>query len=177
MHSVVKDGLTFLCVASDKAGTITPFTLLDDVVERFSASYGRGYELPSIAIPYGMNEFSRVLAERAKYYSCNPADNSLSQTQTELEETRKVLTLSLERLLEREERLDNLANGTDRLNLSATEFQQRTMELRRELRWRNIKMVFMLIMVLFMGAYLLIGLACGFPDWNRCRDINNRTWK
>lgn len=48
-------------MAEESAGRRIPFAFLEDVIERFEAMYGTA---PSNIVPYGMNEFSRVLAQR-----------------------------------------------------------------------------------------------------------------
>lgn len=53
------DGITYLCMADEESGKRIPFAFLEDIKNRFRATYGdRG----KTAIAYGMNtDFSRVL--------------------------------------------------------------------------------------------------------------------
>jgi hypothetical protein len=55
----VDDGITYLCMADEESGKRIPFAFLEDIKNRFRATYGdRG----KTAIAYGMNtDFSRVL--------------------------------------------------------------------------------------------------------------------
>lgn len=51
-------------MAEEAAGRRIPFAFLEDIVERFEAMYGPN---PTNIVPYGMNEFSRVLGQRTVY--------------------------------------------------------------------------------------------------------------
>jgi vesicle-associated membrane protein 7 len=58
-HYIVDDGITYLCLADEEFGRRIAFAFLEDVRNRFKATYGdRG----KTALAYGMNaDFSRVL--------------------------------------------------------------------------------------------------------------------
>lgn len=58
-HYIVDDGITYLCMADEEFGRRIPFAFLEDIKNRFRATYGdRG----KAAHAYAMNtDFSRVL--------------------------------------------------------------------------------------------------------------------
>ena len=63
-HYVVENKITFLCMADEGSKRRVPFAFLDDVKNRFFATYGdRG----QTAIAFGMNEdFGRTLRKQAR---------------------------------------------------------------------------------------------------------------
>lgn len=61
-HYICEDGLTYMCMADDSFGRRTPFAFLQDIKEKFLATYDRESALN--APIYGMNEFSKVIAKQ-----------------------------------------------------------------------------------------------------------------
>lgn len=59
------DGITYLCLTDSESGTRIPAAFLEDIKNRFRATYGdRG----KTAIAYGMNtDFSRILQNQMVY--------------------------------------------------------------------------------------------------------------
>ncbi|KAF9901696.1 Vesicle-associated membrane protein [Lobosporangium transversale] len=64
-HYICEDGLTYMCMADDSFGRRIPFAFLQDIKEKFLAQYGREQALSSTT-PYGMNEFSKIIAKQMK---------------------------------------------------------------------------------------------------------------
>lgn len=61
-HIMLVDGLTYLCMADEEFGRRVPFTFLEDIKNRFSATYG---DKGKTALAYAMNEdFSVVLMKQ-----------------------------------------------------------------------------------------------------------------
>ena len=60
-HYVVKDKIVYLCISENISSRSVPFLFLEDVIKKFRSSYGPE---PSNVIPYGYNEFTRVLGDR-----------------------------------------------------------------------------------------------------------------
>lgn len=61
-HYISEDGITYMCMADDSFGRRIPFAFLEDVKSKFLNTYGKDRALQSP--PYGLNEFSRVLAKQ-----------------------------------------------------------------------------------------------------------------
>jgi len=73
-HYQVADGITYMCLADDKAKRSIPFQFLADVKDRFTAAYR---DRARTAIAFAMNaEFSRVLSERMVSGRCLCWDRS-----------------------------------------------------------------------------------------------------
>lgn len=52
-----------MCMADNSFGRRIPFAFLQDVKEKFLSTYGKDRIL-NARTPYGLNEFSRVLAKQ-----------------------------------------------------------------------------------------------------------------
>ncbi|CAI2182429.1 3431_t:CDS:2 [Funneliformis geosporum] len=127
-HYICEDGLTYMCMADDTFGRRIPFSFLQDIKERFLAAYPK--ERANTALPYGMNEFSKVIAKRMEYFSNNPNADKIKQVHGEIEQVRDVMVHNIERVLERGERIELLVDKTDTLNQRAFAFKKRSTALR-----------------------------------------------
>ncbi|KAG0356452.1 Vesicle-associated membrane protein [Podila minutissima] len=154
-HYICEDGLTYMCMADDSFGRRIPFAFLQDIKERFLADYSRERALSSV-VPYGMNEFSKTIAKQM-------------QVQGEIEQVKDVMVHNIERVLERGERIELLVDKTDNLNQQAFAFKKRSTALKRNMWWKNVKLMVLLVVVLIALVYLIIGAACGLPTWSTCR--------
>ncbi|CAG8564957.1 690_t:CDS:2 [Funneliformis caledonium] len=161
-HYICEDGLTYMCMADDTFGRRIPFSFLQDIKERFLATYSK--ERANTALPYGMNEFSKVIAKQMEYFSNDPSADKIKQVHGEIEQVRDVMVHNIERVLERGERIELLVDKTDTLNQRAFAFKKRSTALRRSMWWKNTKLMILLGFVIVLLIYFVISLACGFPS-------------
>ncbi|CAO3564257.1 unnamed protein product [Mortierella alpina] len=166
-HYICEDGVTYMCMADDTFGRRIPFAFLLDIKGRFLAHYGR--ERAMVALPYGMNEFSKTIAKQMEYFSTNPNADRIKQVQGEIEQVKDVMVHNIERVLERGERIELLVDKTDNLNQQAFAFKKRSTALKRTMWWKNTKLTIILGGVVVFLIYLIICGACGFPFWSNCR--------
>lgn len=94
--------------------------------------------------------------------------DAISNVQNEIDNVRDIMTENIERVLERGERIDLLVDKTDRLGGSAHEFRVRSKGLRRQMWWKNVKLMALLIVVVIFLIYLFVGFGCGLPGWSNC---------
>ncbi|GBC07780.1 hypothetical protein RclHR1_07690014 [Rhizophagus clarus] len=169
-HYICEDGLTYLCMADDSFGRRIPFAFLQDIKEKFLANYSK--DRANTALPYGMNEFAKVIEKQMKYFSNNPDVDKIKQVHGEVEQVKDVMVTNIERVLARGERIELLVNKTDNLNQQAFAFRKRSTALRRSMWWKNTKLMILLGFVIILLIYFIISSACGFPAWNACRGGN-----
>ena len=138
-HYSVDDQIIYLCMADEEFGRRIPFTFLDDIKDRFRATYGdRG----KTALAYAMNEdFSRVLKSVMDYYSNNPNADRINKLKGEVDEVKSVMVQNIERVLERGERIELLVDKTENLSQSAFKFKKSSTALKRSMWWKNIKLL------------------------------------
>ncbi|RKO93578.1 hypothetical protein BDK51DRAFT_31536 [Blyttiomyces helicus] len=60
-HYIQRNNIIYLCLADDTFGRRIPFTFLEDMSRRFEGLYG---ERAQTAIAYGLNEYSKTIAEQ-----------------------------------------------------------------------------------------------------------------
>jgi len=165
-HYIVDDGITYLCMADEEFGRRIPFAFLDDIKNRFRATYGdRG----KTAIAYGMNtDFSRVLQNQMDYYSNNPGADRITRVRGEIDEVKSVMVHSIEKVLERGERIELLVDKTENLNQSAFKFKTGSTQLKHSMWWKNVKLMIILGVVIAVVIFFIVAMACGGFTFPKC---------
>lgn len=164
------DGLTFLCVARADLGRRIPFGFLSTLRADFLAGFPAGSTSFGALPPYGCASFNSALRQLMAHQGSTEAGqrDALAAARREVDGAREVMTESIERVLERGERIDTLVDKTGRLGGNARDFRVRSRGLSRRMWWKNVKLMVILALVLLLLAYLLVGMGCGLPAWGRC---------
>jgi len=158
-HILVEEGLTFLCMADEEFGRRIPFAFLDDIKNRFIATYGnRGRS----ALAYAMNEeFSRVLQKQMEYYSNNPNADKVTRVKEDLDNVKSVMVQNIEKVLDRGERIELLVDKTENLNAAAVKFKKQSTQLKKRMWWKNVKLYLIVGVVLVIIILIIVSMACG----------------
>ncbi|PHH63647.1 hypothetical protein CDD81_5628 [Ophiocordyceps australis] len=144
-------GLTFLTVADASLGRRAPFAFLLEARSRFLAHFSPDStdfaDLPN----YGAASFNADLRNlMGEYATPGREDDAIGNAKREIDDVRGIMTKNIESLLERGERLDLLVDKTDRLGGSAREFRVRSRGLKRQMWWKNVKLMALLALVLVL---------------------------
>lgn len=171
-HYIVDDGITYLCLADEEFGRRVPFAFLEDIKNRFKATYGdRGKS----ALAYGMNaDFSRVLQNQMDYYSNNPNADKINRVRGEIDEVKSVMVHNIEKVLERGERIELLVDRTENLNQTAFKFKKQSTQLKRAMWWKNVKIMIILAFVVLVIIYFIVAMACGGLAFQKCVEAGKK---
>ncbi|CAI9289840.1 unnamed protein product [Lactuca saligna] len=135
-HILRSDSLTFLCMANDTLERRIPFSYLEDIEMRFMKNYGK---VASHAPAYAMNdEFSRVLHQQMEFFSSNHSAVTLNRVKNEVH---TIMVNSIEKILERGNRLELLVDKTATMQDSAFQFKKQSQRLHRALWMKNVKLL------------------------------------
>ncbi|XP_010419334.1 PREDICTED: vesicle-associated membrane protein 712-like, partial [Camelina sativa] len=139
-----------------------PFSFLEDIHERFVRTYGRAIHSDS-AQAYAMNdEFSRVLSQQIEYYSNDPNADWINRIKGEirpgppirqLNHVRDVMRENIEKVLDRGERLELLVDKAENMQGNTFRFRKQARRFSNTTRWRNCKLMLLLILVLLVIIY------------------------
>lgn len=142
-------GLTFLVVAESSLGRRVPFGFLFEIRKRFFAQFPAASADFADMPNYGAGSFNAELKGLMVEYGTTSGgrDDAISNAQREIDDVRGIMTRNIEGLLERGERIDLLVDKTDRLGGSAREFRVRSRGLKRQMWWKNVKLMGLLILV------------------------------
>jgi len=160
--------LSYLVVATAELGRRIPFAFLLELKRKFLGAY-RPESTDFDALPaYGCAAFNTELRALLHNYNTAPPSDSLASARKEIDSVRDIMTENIERVLERGERIDLLIDKTDRLGGSARDFRVRSRGLRRQMWWKNVKLMALLVVVILFLLYLFVGMGCGLPAWGKC---------
>ncbi|KAK2810884.1 hypothetical protein FQN50_002475 [Emmonsiellopsis sp. PD_5] len=160
--------LSYLVVATAELGRRIPFAFLLEIKRKFLTTYPADSTDYSSLPAYGCAAFNNDLRALLQTYNTAPPSDSLASARKEIDSVRDIMTENIERVLERGERIDLLVDKTDRLGSSARDFRVRSRGLRRQMWWKNVKVVVLLVVVVVFLVYLFVGMGCGLPAWGRC---------
>ncbi|OQS04380.1 vesicle-associated membrane protein [Thraustotheca clavata] len=165
-HYIVKDGITYLCMADNDFKRRVPFQFLEDMKNRFLTTYGdRG----RTAIAFAMNaEFQHVIQRQMDYFNANPEVDTVIQVQQSLDEVKDTMVENIEKVLGRGEKFELLVDRTDQLNQQSFVFNRKSRKLRKAMWWRSMKMWLCLGCLAVLIIYFVISMACGF-DFSSCK--------
>ncbi|KAF7531640.1 hypothetical protein G7054_g8679 [Neopestalotiopsis clavispora] len=143
-------GLTFLVIADSSLGRRISFGFLFEIRKRFLEEFADSdfADLPN----YGAGSFNAELRKLMVDYGTTSGgqQDAISNVQREMDDVRGIMTKNIEGLLERGERIDLLVDKTDRLGGSAREFRVRSRGLKRQMWWKNVKLMAMLVFVVVL---------------------------
>jgi len=158
-------GLTYMVVAKADLGRRIPFGYLVEIKKRFLKEYDPERTAFGSLPAYGAAAFNAQLKQLMVDYGTTKAgkDDAFANVQNEIENVRGIMTENIERVLERGERIDLLVDKTDRLGGSARDFRVRSRGLRRQMWWKNVRLMVLMVVVIIFLVYLLVGFGCGLP--------------
>lgn len=162
--------LTYLVIAQSELGRRIPFGFLVTIKNAFLAQFSPS-ETDFAALPaYGCAAFNARLKQLMVAQGTTEAgqQDALRNVQSEIAGVREIMTENIERVLERGERIDLLVDKTDRLGGLAGDFRVRSQGLRRQMWWKNVRLMVLLVAVMLFLVYLFVGFGCGLPGWSRC---------
>jgi len=160
--------ITYLVVAQSELGRRIPFAFLLELKKKFLAQYSPDSTDYQALPAYGTAAFNSTLKGMLQQYNIAPPDDSLANAKKEIDSVKDIMTENIERVLERGERIDLLVDKTDRLGGSARDFRVRSRGLRRQMWWKNVRIMVLLAVVVVFLLYLFVGIGCGLPGWSKC---------
>ncbi|KAH7324742.1 synaptobrevin-domain-containing protein [Stachybotrys elegans] len=150
-------GLTFLVIADASLGRRVPFGYLFEIRKRFFRDFPESSDFSDMP-NYGAGSFNSELKNLMVEYGATSGgrDDAIGNAKREIDDVRGIMTKNIESLLERGERLDLLVDKTDRLGGSAQEFRVRSRGLRRQMWWKNVKLMTLLIAVAVLVIFAIV---------------------
>lgn len=158
-------GLCFVCITDGTFAIRKGTAFLEDIKNRFVSTYGR--VAPNVRAMAMQQEFSRVLAKQADFFSFDKNADKIDRVKTEVDQTKKVMVENIEKVLERGENISLLVQQTDNLANNAVIFNTGAKKLKCALLKRNVVLTIVLVGVGIIALWLILSLACGF-DFHKC---------
>ncbi|XP_020748477.1 uncharacterized protein [Odocoileus virginianus] len=111
-HTLLIDGITYLCASDNALDILTPSAFLKNVSETFLKNplMSQEHFSPSNAVAA---DFQQVLGEYMMKYNTNQVDSSISTLKSQVTDVKNVMTQNIDKILEREDRLNIFTDRTD----------------------------------------------------------------
>eukprot|EP01004_Peranema_trichophorum_P008433 NODE_7188_length_801_cov_159.171091_g6581_i0.p1 GENE.NODE_7188_length_801_cov_159.171091_g6581_i0~~NODE_7188_length_801_cov_159.171091_g6581_i0.p1 ORF type:complete len:207 (-),score=9.59 NODE_7188_length_801_cov_159.171091_g6581_i0:114-734(-) len=113
------------------------------------------------------NSPKKILKERMDFAN-DPANDKIGNLQTEIDEVKDVMMENIDRVLQRGERLDNLANKTNQLMENAQDFHRSARTLKRNLCLKHAKLTALIVCLVLIIILIIVLVACN-PNFSKCR--------
>lgn len=161
VHVLIDEDFCFACVTKRTNEHYIPFKFLDTVKDRFSGISS----LISRSLRATENEFERdfapVLASIMYDFNIGQGDK-LQELQSQVEDVKQIMLENVQKVLDRGERLDDLLSKTEDLEAGGNTFRQRTLQLYKKARCKNLKMWLIigtfLSLVLTLAVLICLGI-------------------
>ena len=162
-------GHTFV-VLEKGLGDQAAWRILGKMRQRWEAEFGGGslvdIEVTTTAARPFATTLSEMLADpiaaaAPRGSASNEANDDLGAVNERLEQVRTVMHDSIEKVLERGERIDLLVDRADQLERNATTFAKSSSALKRQYRWRNLKSYLLMASAASLILYLYLASSCG----------------
>ncbi|KAL7409456.1 synaptobrevin-domain-containing protein [Mrakia frigida] len=165
-HYVSEGGVIYLVMADDSVGRRMPFAFLADLQRKFTSAYST--DVITSSDPFGLGEFEPELSKLMTTYSDAPPPDALRQAQTDLGNVKDIMVNNIDAILSRGERIELLVDKTDTMAGQAWAFRRGARGVRRQMWWRNVKIMALCGVVGVLLVYFLVASICG-PALGSCR--------
>ena len=147
-------------IAESSLGRRISFGFLFEIRKRFLARFPADATDFADMPNYGAGSFNSELKGLMVEYGTtgHGRDDAIGNVRQEIDDVRGIMTRNIEGLLERGERIDLLVDKTDRLGGNAHEFRVRSRGLKRQMWWKNIKLMALLAVVV---ALIIVAIVIG----------------
>jgi hypothetical protein len=153
---LVAGGVVYLCVSptSDPTKQGICFAFLKAIQQEYE---GRGYKDKE-----SISEYSKFVADQMDEYSNHPERiDKLAKVQKQADEVADIIKDDINKLLERQDRLENVQEATGRLQENASTFQHATQKLkclerRNNIFWTIVCVACCLVLLLVIVCVILV---------------------
>ena len=101
--------------------------------------------------------FNDYLTTLLKQYNANPQSDPVKSAQAELKGVKDIMPANSEQVLKRGERLELLVDRTDQAANQSMQFRRRAVGLRRQMWWKNVKVMGMAAFCAIVLLVLIFG--------------------
>lgn len=92
----------------------------------------------------------------AKEAASNLSNKRFQQTQAQVDEVVDIMRMNVDKVLERDQKLSQLDDRADALQMGASQFEQSAGSLKRKMAWQNMKMMILMGVVGTIMAAVVI---------------------
>ncbi|KAJ2999441.1 Vesicle-associated membrane protein 7 [Globomyces sp. JEL0801] len=161
-HAIKYNNLIYLCLAEEGYPQGRAFQFLKDIQTSFISEYGTQSQT---AEAYQLSNFSNTIARLLKNFT---EPDKVTAVKNEVNQVRDLMAKNIEKVINRGENLDSIADRTASLAQQSQQFRTRSRALNRAMWWKNQKLMILMGSSGVLLFYCLVGFGCGFPAWHTC---------
>lgn len=164
-HYIVEKHIIYMCMCDDLEKRRIPFAFLDDIKQRFVATYG---DRAQTALAFAMSDdFGRSLQKQMEFFN-GPSADTFAQVNSKLDDVKQVMVQNIETVLERGEKLELLVDKADKLQQQAFMFERSSNKLKLAMYWRRVKLYLLIFFVVVLIIWIISAICCGI-DYSKCK--------
>ena len=156
-HTLIENGIIYMCVAEAKYGARQPFAYLEEVKGLFLS--GSLATRAQFAVDGELDrDFAQVMAGQMDRFSSGrgqPNDN-LTALQQQVDDVKGVMSQNIEKVLERGERLEDLMDKTTDLEEHSNTFRKTARSVHKKMWWANMKMKICIGCTVFIVIFVIV---------------------
>ncbi|KAH7890477.1 VAMP synaptobrevin-like protein [Phlebopus sp. FC_14] len=161
-HYISESGFVYLVMADDSAGRKIPFAFLVELQRKFIELPSSSSAVLSSTPAYGLQgSFSPTIATLMHTYNTSPPTDEIARAQAELNQVKDIMVQNVEQILSRGERIELLVDKTDNMATQATAFRRGARTVRRQMWWRNSKIMALSVFVALLLIWVIVAQFCG----------------
>jgi len=155
------DNTIFACVTTKSTPTRITFAFIESIESSYKAYLSNGF------IKEECKKMARTTLEQKVAFYNDPANDKISNINESLVRAQNTMTENIEKTLERGDKLDTMHATSIALASQAGQFNKRSGELKRQMMWRHIKMILMVVGGAFVIILILLMIICK-PNFSAC---------
>lgn len=129
----------------ERLDTEVAFSYLGDLKKKFLTKYDN-YTIRN-SFSYQLKDFSDEIKQLANSYEINPT-SKIGKLKEKLSEATEILHDNVEKLLQRGEKLNIIAQKSSRLRDSSDDFVKNIQEIKRRQKWRKYRCYAIIILII-----------------------------
>ena len=144
--------ITFLCMGKN-LDTEIAFNFISDLKKKFFLTYDYNTQIKN-AFSYELKEFSEEIKKLTNSYKKNPV-SKIKMLENSMNKTNEILLQNVQQLLERDAKLNLIAQKSERLMGDSNNFMKNIQEIKRRQKMKKYKYYIILAGILILAVMLL----------------------
>ncbi|KAF3792884.1 Vesicle-associated membrane protein 724 [Nymphaea thermarum] len=164
---IVEDGYAYCVVAKESVGKQLSIAFLERIKAEFKKRYGGGKA--DTAVAKSLNkEFGPIMKENMQYVIDHAEEIAkLVKVKGQVSEVKNIMMENIDKVMDRQEKLDVLSEKTENLRSQAQRFQKQGVQVRRKMWFENMKIKLVILGILLLLVLIVWVSVCqGFKCTN-----------
>ncbi|XP_068955127.1 uncharacterized protein [Petaurus breviceps papuanus] len=154
-HTLLIDGITFLCATDNPLDVILPSAFLDEVSRIYSEN-PLMFQEPFPPSNATATDFQELLGKCMMKYNQSQGEFMISSLKSQVTDVKNSMSQNIDKMLKREEKLNTLIDRTDNLQVATKAFQKTTTKTSKKMWWKNYKIIIIISSIFVIIIIILL---------------------